>query len=175
MARRFRFKLEVVERLRRQRVDAQRRMVATKLRALARMEDRMAQLNQQLRETVEQTRWAQQRPSLDLVSLRGQQYFKARLHREIMQADLERVDVLAELQQERTRLSDASKQLKVIEKLRERQWRRHKEAVRRENQAESDEAATQMFLRRQRTDFAAVGAAGRRFAWTGERGSTGRG
>ncbi len=62
--------------------------------------------------------------------------------------ETELVDRNRELDEERSKLAEASKQLKVIEKLREKQWRRHQLEVKREEQSASDESALQMFSRR---------------------------
>ena len=53
----------------------------------------------------------------------------------------------AGLEQDRSQLAEASKRLKVIESLRERQWARHRRQVAREEQIDTDEVAVQMYLR----------------------------
>ena len=52
------------------------------------------------------------------------------------------------LEQERAKLAEAARRLKVIEKLRERQWERHVFEERRAEQRENDEVANQLHLRR---------------------------
>ncbi len=60
MANGFRFRLEVVRRLRRQALDAQRRVVADAVRSVAQAQDRIAQLAQELRGSMYEARDAQQ-------------------------------------------------------------------------------------------------------------------
>ncbi len=55
-----------------------------------------------------------------------------------------RQDVLTS---KRAELAEATKQLRVIEKLRERQWQRHALEVKREEQSMSDEMAVTRYLR----------------------------
>lgn len=147
MAGRFRFRLDVVERLRRQARDAQRRVVADAVRGVRRVEQRIAGLTRQLAETVDRTRGVQEAERLDVVSLRGHQIYRGCLHRWILESDAKLGERRGELDTERNRLVEASKRLKVIEKLRERHWRRYLTQLRREEQAITDETAVQVFLR----------------------------
>ena len=147
MAGRFRFRLGVVERLRRQARDSQRRVVADAVRGVRHVEQRIAGLTRQLAETVDGTRAAQEAERLDVVSLRGHQIYRGGLHRWILESDAELGERQRELDTERNRLVEASKRLKVIEKLRERHWGRYLTQLRREEQAITDETAVQIFLR----------------------------
>ena len=152
MAGRFRFRLEVVRRIRRQAQDAQRRVVADAIRAVGTVEQRIDRLTQTLGNTVEQARDAQQARRLDLMSLRGHQFYRGWLHRRILESHAELSQRRAELVRERTRLGEVTKQLKVIEKLREKHWTRYLKEIRREEQAAFDESALQTYLRRRRED-----------------------
>ena len=147
MAGRFRFRLDVVERLRRQAQDARRRVVADALRAVKRVEARIDQLTRQLGDTMDRARGTQGAARIDLVSLRGHQIYRGYLHRRLLQSTAELSQRQRELQTERGKLAEASKRLKVIEKLRERHWNRYVTALRREEQAATDEVAVQGFLR----------------------------
>jgi flagellar FliJ protein len=147
MAGQFRFRLEVVERLRRQAQDAQRRVVADAVRAVQRVETRIEHLTRQLADTMDRARGTQGVARLDVVSLRGHQIYRGYLHRQLLQSTAELARRQRELQAERAKLAEASKRLKVIEKLRERHWNRYVTALRREEQAATDEVALQGFLR----------------------------
>ena len=148
MARRFRFRLEMVRRLREQARDAQRRVVADAVRAVTHLEDRIARLTRQLDDTADRFRDAQRAERLDVVSLRGHQIFRGWLTRKIAESNEELVRRQASLDYERARLAEVWKRLKAIEKLRERQWERHLTEVAREERAVNDEAALQMYVRR---------------------------
>jgi len=148
MARRFRFHLETVERLRKQARDAQRRAVADAARAVGTIEERILRLTRQLSDTLDGARDTLRLGRLDLASLRGHELYRGWVHRRIAESYTELACRRSELDVERAKLVEASKQLKVIEKLRERRWRRHLVDVAREEQAASDEAAVQLYLRR---------------------------
>ncbi len=150
MARRFRFRLETVERLRKQARDAQRRVVADAVRTVATLEDRIVHLTRQLDDTFDGARETLRTGRLDVVSLRGHELYRGWVHRRIAESYTDLACRRSELDVERAKLVEASKQLKVIEKLRERRWRRHLADVAREEQAASDEAAVQAYLRRSR-------------------------
>ena len=147
MAKRFRFSLEVVRKLRQQSQDVQRRRVADSIRAARRVEVRIDQLTQTLRNTVDQKRDEQRLNRPDVAELRTNQFYQSWLHRKIVESYDELAERNRELQVKRTKLGKASAQLKAIEKLREKRWQRNQQAVRREEQAATDEVAVRMFLR----------------------------
>lgn len=150
MAKRFVFRLEVVERLRKQARDEQRRAVAEAVRALASAENRAASLNEQLKDMVELTRGERQTESLDITALRGNQMHRNWLYRRIMESTEEIAAGQARLDAERIKLGEATARLKVLEKLRERRWSRHLVEVAREEQTIASEMAVQGFVRRMR-------------------------
>lgn len=149
---RFRFRLEVVRRVRRQAQDEQRRVVADVVQAVAAAEQRVAGMTQALAETIEHKRGVQQAARLDVASLRGHQFYKGWLQRRILESHAELSRRRVDLDRARARLGEVTRQLKVIEKLREKQWVRHQAAVMREEQAAFDELALQAHLRRERTE-----------------------
>lgn len=148
MARRFRFRLETVLRLRLQARDERRRGVAEAARTVSSVEDRIAQLTSQARATVLDSRRSKGVSALDVGSLRGHQLYQGWLHRKIMESRMELTKRDAELATEREKLAEAMKRAKVIEKLRQKQWLRHREEVAREERAQQDEAAQQLYIRR---------------------------
>ncbi len=148
MAGKFRFRLDVVERIRRQARDQRRRVVAGAVRAVQQVERRIARLGSELSDTVDRSRGTQSEERLNMVSVRGHHVYRGYLHRRILESHLELGKLQAELQAERDKLAEASKRLKVIEKLRERHWNRYLTQLRREEQAIMDEVAVQGFSRR---------------------------
>lgn len=149
MAPRFQFRLETVRKLRTQTRDQQHRVVADAIHRVSRNEERISLITKELRNTVEDTRLDRSCKSLDVLSLRENQLYRGWLHRKIMEADAELFRSREVLNQERAKLQEASKQLKVIEKLRERQWDRYQTKQQREEQSLYDEAALQLYQRRQ--------------------------
>lgn len=148
MARRFRFRLETLRELRQQARDRQQRVVTEALKMAALIEAGMANLTHQLQETIDQSRSVQQAGKLDVRSLSGQEFHRNWLHRRIMESQTELTQKRAELDTERAKLADAFKQLKVIERLKEKQWQRHRAVMAREERALTDEAALNVYLRK---------------------------
>ncbi len=151
MAGRFRFRLEVVRRVRQQARDAQRRVVAEAIRAVRAVEDTLRDSTQALHDTVERTRETQQARHLNLALVREEQFYRTRLHRRIIESRSTLAKKQAVLDREREKLANASKRLKVIEKLRDKRRERHLAQVRREEQVAFDETALQGYLRSERT------------------------
>lgn len=150
MARRFRFRLETVRRLRERERDARRRVVGEAVRAVGRIEDRIARLTRELQGTIDQSRGVCEEVRLDMVSLRGHQYYRGWLHRQILESNARLALRRAELDAECARLGETSKRLKVIENLHNKQSARHCIEVAREEQADADEVALQRHLRQSR-------------------------
>ena len=148
MAGGFRFRLDAVERLRRQDRDGQRRKVAEAARDVQHVENRIALLTQQLADTVDGTRRQRQAQLLDVVSLKRQQFYRGELNRRIEESNKGLLERLAVLEAERRTLTESSRRLKVIEKLRERFRARHEEKMRRMERRAMDEVGVQSYVRR---------------------------
>lgn len=158
MARRFRFRLETVQKVRERARSAQRNVVAEKVQALGVAQGRVAELVRALGDDTHRSRTALLERNLDLVSLRRHERFRGQVRDRVARAHAVARERRDELKLEQVRLADASKRLRVIEKLRERQWNVHLAEVAREQQALSDEAAMQIHLRRRRNVGAEVKA-----------------
>ncbi len=149
MAGGFRFRLEVVRRLRQQALDAQRRVVADAVRAVGRVEDRIDRFTRDLRGSIQQARDAQQVARLSPEAMCACQRHRCWLQRRMLEAKQELQRNEAQLNSERRKLAEAMKQMKVIETLREKRKLRYDTAIRRQEQAGYDEVALQMHRRRQ--------------------------
>ena len=148
MARGFTFRLEVVRRIRQRLQDEQRRVVAEAARRVRAVEERIERAGEALRHEVEALRGAQVAKRLDMASLRGHRFYMSRLHREIREAEILLAAKQEKLAGERAELAEVSKRLKVIEKLKERQWQRYLQRINRAERAMEDETALQQFMRR---------------------------
>lgn len=147
MARRFEFRLETVERLRRAAKEQQQRAVAAAAREVRRVEERIQRTSDELRAQVHETRSAGRARRIDVGVIRSHEFYNARLQRTILYAQADLAARQRELAAERNKLAEAMKRLKVIEKLRERQWQRFRQEQERQDQAETDEMALQMVRR----------------------------
>ncbi len=152
MAHRFQFRLEVVRRVREKARDTQQRAVAQRIRAVTGVEEHIRRLNRSVTTAVDESRTDHRTGVLDTANIRERLRYRNWLHQSIEAANDELDHRKAELKEEQERLAEASKQLKVIEKLRERQWNRYRSELAREEQAASDEASLQMFVRRHRPE-----------------------
>jgi len=163
MAHRFRFRLEVVLKLRRQRQDECRRAVATRVRAIVEAEFRLARLTGQMSEefstlrrlaappagTTDASAGRQARSSVvvDLTAVRQHRLYANHLRQEIADAGAEIDRLREQLRAERAALTAASKDVKALEKLEARQRARHESGLARAEGMEADEVAAQ-FARR---------------------------
>lgn len=145
MAKTFQFRLEVVERVRRQVLDHQRRAMAHAQRRVEATEALVADVSRQLREWTCMTREAKRGGRLDVSTLRSQQFHRGWLADQAIRAQTELSAQRASLLDERRKVAEAAKQLRVIEKLRKRQWRRFRVEENRREQMELDEIALRRF------------------------------
>lgn len=158
MAKRFQFRLEAVLKVRRQRRDHCRREFAEQLGRVQQQERRLVELG----ERVQMESRARQRDAgqaeLDMNLLRSRQYYVGHLQRTLEAQEVELERLRRELEAERETLVGASRELKVIQKLRERQWERHRTAASRRDTIESDESSVDLFRRHSEMDLAVHGS-----------------
>ncbi len=148
MAGKFQFRLEVVRKLRKQAQDVQRRVVAEAVRAVHETERRTADLTRQLDGVWQVSRSTQQEKSVNVSALRGQHFYAGWLHRKIIESEVDIGEAKSRLDQERQVLASKTKELKVIEKLRDKKQSRHISNEKRVERALEDEAAAQLYVRR---------------------------
>jgi flagellar FliJ protein len=147
MAKRFTFRLEAVLRLRRMAEDDCRRQVASKLREIARVTSDMRRLDEQHRWEISRTRENQQLTSMDVLAVRRCRSYMGYLHRRQRECEGQVRGLRRELEEDQRALAHASKEVKVLEQLRDRQWARHRDAERRAERNQEDEVAQLAFLR----------------------------
>ena len=147
MARRFRFRLETVRKIRERERDVHRRVVAGKVRAVEAVRDRIDALAEGMDDNRSGARVARRAGKVSINLLRGYELHKTWLSRTDERTRDELGERLGELRMEQGKLAEFSKRLKVIEKLRERQWEQHKAASAREETQDGDEASQQLFWR----------------------------
>lgn len=147
MAKKFRFRLETVRKVRRRERDAQRLVVVTKVRAAETTRSRMGALADRINDNEGESREVRGAGPLTVNLLLQHELHKIWLDRSVESSGEVLDEQLKELRLERDKLAGAATRLKAIEKLRERKWGLHKEALAREEQQAGDEAAQQMFWR----------------------------
>jgi flagellar protein FliJ len=144
MARRFRFRLETLLRVRQTREREARRNVAAKNAEIARMD----QLNQQTADEIRTQQAAllelQQTAHLDPQVLQRGRAWVAHLRRTLAQRQMQRTELVAHLVELQGVLRAARIQTRVLEKLRARQVLQYRRVRDRQEQAAADELAQQM-------------------------------
>jgi len=158
MAKKFRFKLEAVYKLRERDRNAQRRKVAEAVGAVTAAEKRVEGLTDSLRTTLTASRDVQSSVCLDVGLLRSQRFYQSWLHGSILDSSAELTKREGELEVVREALGRVNARFKSLEKLKERKWRRHLQEVQREERAMFDEIAVQRFQRARIADEAAAEA-----------------
>ena len=147
MAKRFRFRLEAVLKVRKRKRDEARRVVADRQRRISRIADQITACRNGIGEAVDESRRAQHAAAPDVTTLRRYRSYIGAMDRAIGNAEAEMDRQHERLRQEQRQLTLANKEVKAIEKLRERQLARHDEQQQRADRAESDEIALQLHRR----------------------------
>ena len=143
MAKRFRFPLETLLRVRELREREAKRKVGLKQAEIARID----QLNRQTYAEIDahqQVLRQQQQGTLTPGELVRERAWIAHLRRTIVQRQVQRVQLVNELQALLEELRIARVQKRVIEKLRERRWEEYRRDRARCEQTEADELAQQL-------------------------------
>ncbi len=146
MAKRFTFRFATMLKIRRQREDEHKRVVAERLRQIAQTRDHQLVLERQIREEVDAIRDSQARGSIDIQQVMRHRHWLGHLHKGVLEADARVRFLEARLVQERAVLAEAMKQRKILEKLEQRQWERHLHEEEVREMKESDELATVRYV-----------------------------
>jgi len=146
MAKRFVFRLETLLKLRRQREDRQKRVVAERLRQITRVQHEIGTLERQIGDQIQAMRAEATGASLDVPHLARSRHWLSHLQRGRLEAEGHLRLLEARLAQERAVLTNAVKDRRVLEKLRERQEQRHRRELDRIEMLASDESNTVRFL-----------------------------
>lgn len=121
MAKRFTFRLETLRRLRAQREDEQKRVVAARLRKIQELETEKQQLQQRILEQTDHMRGWLNASTVDVDLLKTGRHWVLRLRRGVLETDA-RINVeKTMLAHERAALNEMRKQTRVLERLKEKQ------------------------------------------------------
>ena len=147
MAKRYTFRLATVLRLREMAEDECRRQVAVRLRDIAQAESDGQRLVEQFEWEVSRSRDDQQKGAMDVLTVRRRRAYMGYLQRRQRECAARVAGLRQQLAQEQAALAHAAKEVKVLEKLRERQAARHAEIERRAERAAEDEVAQSLTFR----------------------------
>lgn len=141
MARRFRFRLETVLKLRRQREDGQKRVVAGKVRELAALQSRARVIGVQVVEAVDAARGLRRTGPMDMAQIARQRFWLSNLQRALVETGSQMRETEGALASERQVLAALARDREALEKLREKHAGRYQAQIDRAERVELDELA----------------------------------
>lgn len=146
MARKFVFRFDTMLKIRRQREDHHKRIVADRLRQIAQVNRQLEGLAGQIQAEIEAMRRGQSVGTIDIQQVIQRRHWLGHLHRNTLEVEARRRFLEARLAQERAVLAEAAKQRRILEKLRERQWERHEQELKRQEIRDADELSTVRYV-----------------------------
>ncbi len=139
MAKRFIFRYETLLKIRRQREDQHKRIVAERVRQIVAARERLALLQGQIAEEEAAIRAGQEPGTVDMQQIVRHRHWLGHLQRNVLETQASIRTLEGRLAQERAVLAEAVKQRKILETLKERRLERHlQEEHRRETNAADD-------------------------------------
>jgi len=147
MAAPFRFRLRTILKLRKQKENEHKRIVAVRVRELNGIRQRADRIQQQIRQETEAVRAERSTGVLSIQDIGRHRHWLTHLQRSLLDTYNQARSTEAILAQERSELASASREAKAVEKLKERQKKRHDEELRRKEDRELDEIAVIRFPR----------------------------
>lgn len=143
------FRFETMLRVRKAKEDERKRVVAARLRKIALLARERQVLEDQIRSQTETMREALSQPQAEIVGLRWGRHWVGRLRRQVLATDARIAAQRAILAQERTGLTDARKETKALDRLKERQNEAYQANERRRELREADELNLARYLHAQ--------------------------
>jgi flagellar protein FliJ len=139
MARRFTFRFDTMLKIRRQREDEHKRIVAARLREIRQSRGQLDSLDRQIHDELASIRRGQEPGAIDMTQVVRHRRWLGHLHKAVLDGQAQLGCLEAKLAQERVVLAEAAKQRRILEKLKERQYERFlKEQDRLETMAADD-------------------------------------
>jgi flagellar protein FliJ len=155
VAKRFVFRYETLLKIRRQREDHHKRIVAERVRQIVAARDRLASLHHQISEEQDAIRAGQAPGTIDLQQIVRHRHWLGHLHRNVLDTEGSIRALEGHLAQERAALAEVVKQRKILDKLRERRLERHLHEEQRQETLAADDLTTVRYVYAQ-TDAVAL-------------------
>lgn len=146
MAKRFAFRFETLLKIRRQREDHHKRVVADRLRQISLAQGQIGRLDQQIAEEMVAIRAGRGPGMLDIQQAIRHRHWLGHLHKCVLEEQSKLRVLEGRLAQERAVLAEAVKQRRILEKLKERQHQRHVAAEEKRETQQLDEMATMRYV-----------------------------
>ena len=146
MAKRFKFRLEPMLALRRRQADTAKRVVAQRLGRISQARRQIDLLQEQIVQQVQAMRSGPLVGPLDIGRIARHRAWLAHLQRGVFDGMARMRQLQTELVKERAALAEASKRVKIIETLRDRQQQRYYKELDRLETIEADEMSIQRYV-----------------------------
>ena len=152
MPKQFKFRLDPVLRLRQQQADQAKRVVAERLRRIGDVQREIGVLDSQIAAQTNAMRAGPMVGRLDIKLVARHRTWLSHLQRGVLDGMARTRQLQAVLVDERAALAEASKRVKILETLRDRQSQRYHKELARLELAESDEMNTQRYIYQQHSE-----------------------
>ena len=146
MAKRFTFRFDTLLKIRRQREDEHKRIVADRLTEIARVQQEIDGLQRQITDELQAVRDGQSPGTIDMQKIVRHRHWLGRLHKSILDSQARQGYLEGQLVQERAALAEAAKQRRILEKLKEHQLERYRIEQNRQETREADDLTGVRFV-----------------------------
>lgn len=144
----YQFRLATMLKLREQARDERRRDLAQAYEAERVLRERVAELQVEIVNTQARTRQAAGGGSVSVETLLNARRYELLMKSQVVQTQAQIAQVLEEIERRRQTLLEADREVKVLEKLRERQLEQYAEVEQKREHKQLDDAALRGFSRR---------------------------
>lgn len=150
MAKRFSFPLEAVLKVRKQQQDEKKRSVAERLREMSKLQSHLMSRNEQIASEIRKTRDNAVHAHLDVSEMSRRRFWISHLQRGLLETEFQIRTLEQQLDKDRQVLAEATKECKVVEKLKERRFEEYSKEMQRQETLEADELAINRYLQQRR-------------------------
>ena len=152
MAKRFIFRFDTLLKIRRQREEHEQRVVARRLLQIDSVQRQISAIERQIQEETASLRATHQPGPIDLQRAMRYRRWLSRLHKGALEGEARMRFLEARLAQERVALLEATRQRRVLEKLRERQLEKYSRQQEQIEAKEADDMANVRYVFNQGAD-----------------------
>jgi len=147
MAKRFEFRLEALLKIRKQAEDACKRAVADRLRSIGVVQGEIAVLQDQIRSEIGAFRRTHAVGRLDVTQVMRHRHWLIHLHQGALMGHARLAELQRRLQEDRAALAETRKRVRILEKLKERQYERYRRDLDRAEVRQNDEIGNILYVR----------------------------
>ena len=146
MTKRFTFRYGTMLKIRQQREDQHKCMVGDRLRQIGQINRQIDSLHQQIAHEMENIRAGCESGTINIQQAIRRRYWLSHLHKDILELEARLGYHEARLAQERAELTEAAKQRRMLDKLRQNQCHRHNQQEQKRQTGRADDMATVRYV-----------------------------